>query len=779
MLASYIYAFNGFLIVWGQHYQFSMITVYLPLFLFLLEKALNRERFSPSVPLVTTCIVIYSYYTGYMTMILGGLYIIVRLVSNADLSWKKRFRQFFLTCGSMVLGICMGLFSLLPGLALVSNVSSRLDNNVGLLERVLTNIAPYPWRYYPTLILRFFSSNLEGIGNYDIQLPYRGYGNYYEAPSVFFSTLFIVLAVQYLFYLLYSKESRRKKVLQWMIVLFAATALLLMIGSLVFNGLSAPFSRHTFILMPLFALLTAKMTDIIFKENLFSRFGALVTALCSFVIYLLCYKRIAETPSIKLTIILMCLTTLLMILILFIVSRKKSYRKLTPIALYILLFICTGLNIIVDSHMTSRGRSSVSKGEENYFDYLYNSDMESLLQYLNDTDSTFYRLEKTYANASLCMESCAQNYRGIGTYNSTMNRNILEFTDKLIPNMNLVNFSRNTFLHITHDDVFTTLFGIKYVVSMDPDYSNDAYKFVKQFGTLYLYQNRYPASIGRLFTKTVDKDIFESNEELLDNTALLSEVVITDEPDQFSLNAAELATYSKHDLPDYVDYNSSDFSSYLKADAPNIFSWTSNISVPLKSELKDCTEAVTIDFEISCDIPTEINFLTNNGKADTTNYELTMPESNTIYQVSLTVPSDTQVLNCITRYPNVTCTIQNITFSAQSSADKFAEDIGVIVDNPTNDSHLSGSITAETEGLAFFAIPYEAGWDALLDDEPVELIRTDYGFTGFYVKPGSHTFTLTYHAPLLKEGIITSGIFWAVYLLVTVHIRKKTNIPFQ
>ncbi len=47
LLAAYIYGLNGFLIVWGQHYQFGMITVYLPVLLFLLERSLQRKKITP------------------------------------------------------------------------------------------------------------------------------------------------------------------------------------------------------------------------------------------------------------------------------------------------------------------------------------------------------------------------------------------------------------------------------------------------------------------------------------------------------------------------------------------------------------------------------------------------------------------------------------------------------------------------------------------------------------------------------------------------------------
>ena len=44
LFAAYIYGLNGFLMVWGQHYQFGIITVYLPLLLLFSERTFRRKR---------------------------------------------------------------------------------------------------------------------------------------------------------------------------------------------------------------------------------------------------------------------------------------------------------------------------------------------------------------------------------------------------------------------------------------------------------------------------------------------------------------------------------------------------------------------------------------------------------------------------------------------------------------------------------------------------------------------------------------------------------------
>lgn len=773
-VASYLYAFNGFMMVWGQHYQFSMIVVYLPFYLFLLEKALRKKKFAPSVPFLTACIVMYSYYMGYMTMIVGGIYLIIRLFFVESLPWKSQIRIFLLNCGSMLLGVGMALATLLPGYAIVTNVSSRLASDSNLFERIIENIAAYPSRYYPTTILRFFSSNLEGIGNSSIGLPYRGYGNYYEAPNLFFSTLFVVLAVQYLFYLLHSKESLRTKITHWTLIALTAISLFLMVGSLIFNGFSAPFSRHTFVLMPLFALMTAKMLDEIWINRQFSLIGGLLTILGMGAVYTLTYLWAAVTPSSKANIILLFATGTVMVVILFFAARRTALKGLSRNILYALLIACVGCNVISDSHMTARGRSSVAKGSEEYFGYLYNSDMDTLLEYLKESDPTFYRLEKTFSSASLCMESCAQNYRGISTYNSTINKNIQEFTARMLPNLNLVNFSRLTYRHILQDDSYATLFGIKYLVTDDANYSNDTYQFVKQFGSLYLYQNRFQASVGRLYTQTLDKDTYESASVSIDNTALLPSIVITDQRDELAIDPESLTSYSTQPLPDLTARGNDSFKSFADPDN-NSVKWNTEISIPMERSLLSTAGPVTMEFDLTVDNPSEVNFITDNGQTETTNYELTLENGGIPYHVTLTIPPDTDHLEIITRYPNIHCVLNNIQFSSQSTAVGFSGDSGVTVNNTARDSRLDGTISAAEDSVAFFAIPYESGWTATLDGEPVELLRLNYGFTGFYVTPGEHEFTFTYHAPMLKEGILLSSLFWAAFLLFsfTPYLKRR------
>ena len=165
---------------------------------------------------------------------------------------------------------------------------------------------------------------------------------------------------------------------------------------------------------------------------------------------------------------------------------------------------------------------------------------ETLLNYVEETDPEFARLEKTTGPGSYCLESCAQDYRGISTYNSTLNKNIMEFVEKLFPKLNLVNYAHLSYRQMEGDDVFAVLFGIRYLVTDTPDYENDTWKLIRQSGDLYLYKNQYNASLGRLYTQTVDADDYEAAADSVCVSQLLTQAVILDEADSLALSGEEL-----------------------------------------------------------------------------------------------------------------------------------------------------------------------------------------------------------------------------------------------
>ena len=55
----------------------------------------------------------------------------------------------------------------------------------------------------------------------------------------------------------------------------------------------------------------------------------------------------------------------------------------------------------------------------------------------------------------------------------------------------------------------------------------------------------------------------------------------------------------------------------------------------------------------------------------------------------------------------------------------------------------------------------------------MELVRADYGYTGFYVSAGQHTFSFTYELPGLKAGGAASLICLCLLAGISIVSRKR------
>ena len=78
------------------------------------------------------------------------------------------------------------------------------------------------------------------------------------------------------------------------------------------------------------------------------------------------------------------------------------------------------------------------------------------------------------------------------------------------------------------------------------------------------------------------------------------------------------------------------------------------------------------------------------------------------------------------------------------------------------DDQLAGEISTPVASLLLFAMPFDRGWSATLDGEPLELFRADYGLTAALVPAGTHAIALDYVPPGRPLGIaLATGVLAA------------------
>ena len=89
---------------------------------------------------------------------------------------------------------------------------------------------------------------------------------------------------------------------------------------------------------------------------------------------------------------------------------------------------------------------------------------------------------------------------------------------------------------------------------------------------------------------------------------------------------------------------------------------------------------------------------------------------------------------------------------------------------------FTAKVTRTKESLVFFSVPYEKGWSAFVNGEPVEIEKVNVGFMAIKVPAGKTTIRFNYQPPLLKEGLLitagTSFIFIAYIIIFAVYSRN-------
>lgn len=650
LFAAYIYGLNGFLMVWGQHYQFGIITVYLPLLLLFAERTFQQRKRRCLLPVIVFLTVIAHVYLAYMSCLTTGVYLIFRVLLVTELPVKERLIRFLKTCLGMLLGVFMGLCAMLPAAYVIFGVTSRMESEYSLIQRLLKGFIPLEGESYLTMLYRFFSANLLNKNG-----DYAGYSNYYEDPSVFASIFLVIFGVQYFCVLWRSRMSRYKKGVLYGAVALVIFCLVLPFAGIVFNGCSGYVSRFTFVLMPFFALLIAWMTDFFLEGEKLCIPALVATGVLSVCVYISGHELTSQPPQKLLILGMLAISVLATFLLLagqFV--KNPKYRKGFCA---VLILLAVG-DMCMEGKGTVTDRGAVEKTDTTCLTDLYSEDVKAALAWLKETDGSFYRVEKTYLEGIVSMTSLAQDYSSISTYNSMQNGNVKEFAFNAAPGLLFDGLNYYCYSEHPEDGELPLFLGVRYLLAKD-DQVPDTYEFVRSFGTISVYQAKEYAGIVSFYnaSRAMTNEDFKAKCNSRGNQQSLDKVLL-----------ARLG----------IEESQEEIESYQA-----------------EAEAKGSTDPVK-----------------------------------------------------------------------KTTKDSYAGDRGTFtLEKAGNDSHLTGTAEVPSDGYLLITVPYEGGWELTLDGEKQEILKADLGFMGVRVSAGSHTFSLDYHPPLLREGCILSIIGWLIYMI--------------
>lgn len=559
MITSYAYALNGFLLVWGQHYQFGTVVIYFPLMLLFCEKFIQKKKRKALFPVMVFLCGIYSVYFTYMCLAATGLYLLFRILMLDGLTWKERIQRFLLGCAEMIMGVGMSLVVFLPMAEVLLNVSSRLESGgTGLLDFLRQCFTPYSRKFYLSMLKRMFSSNLQnGYGL--AKGPQQYVMNYYEDPVLFCSTLAVFLNVQFLAVLRKADMTKRAKRVLYGVAALILVGTALPVGGTVFNYFTLPTQRYTFVLMTVFLLLMAWMWDYMRKGGKLNLVLILaVTALMGWAYW--CGYEQAGFQEYRTNILILTVTGILTAVCLTLLCFLKD-TQIRNVILGVMGIVLV-VNVVSEGGTNYQNRVTMKKTDvpaevmvqetqryeemrtsddkemkyraeiekpQDFFREMYRVDLADCLNYLKENDPTFYRVEKDYISGTVSMDSSGQGYRGISTYNSVMNGNVKEFVETCYPELFFADHNHYTFWNNVDDNWLAAFLGVKYILSGNGEPDETKYKLLDQVGSLYIHENVLDAQTAHFYTQDISEESLkelcteENREELLGEAIALED----------------------------------------------------------------------------------------------------------------------------------------------------------------------------------------------------------------------------------------------------------------
>ncbi|MBQ8317199.1 MAG: YfhO family protein [Lachnospiraceae bacterium] len=537
-ISAYLLTFNGYMMLWGQHYFLGTSCVFAMLLLGALENFLEKDckKGGWFVALVVAWILLFSYYVGYMILLVCAVYFLFRYFTTRSI---KGIKEMLCDLGHCLWAVFSGLFAagiiFIPACYYVMTNSTRLDSSdADALEKLFEELTQFSFSDVGERLSRLVSNNLLCIENAD-GLHFE---NYYEAPQLFCTIFMFFFFGQWIVYEIKNTKGKGpwtalviKLVLVFLMIFNSATGLVL-------NAFAYASYRYTYLLFPFMGLCVGIVFQEVIHKKEISLVGVVIGCLLTVVSwgysYLNCTNEVIDYVALIGVILLIGA-----ILFLIMWKKNKIYDRACVI-LVCLLIVTTAL----DGWYTNCNRRTVTED-----DFTLSWDSKGLagetaeaIAWVENQDDSFYRMGKTYNNWNSLGEPLIEGYSGIVWYNSTLNSNITDYYEKIYESSNTDIFAIKLFrldsqLDYRANDIVNT----KYLLARSEQQNNN-WKLIHTIGNVYIHISNNSASAAKWYTNTIPKEEFErlgaeeKAEVLLDTVVVESEHSIIYESSDAAVN---------------------------------------------------------------------------------------------------------------------------------------------------------------------------------------------------------------------------------------------------
>jgi uncharacterized membrane protein YfhO len=511
ILCAIVFAFNGHMMLWGQHYFFASFVALLPL-LFLAFERLYLE----SKGLLFSVIVAVLFPNLYLFLPLAFLflfYFLSRVLLDREVyrahavsAISKKAVPVF---GYGSLGVTLGAALWLPYLFVLTESPRISLSFTDRLNYLAVNFfKPNNLDYYTSLLLRFFSNNAVGTGD-----GFFGYLNYYESPLFFSGSLICVLLLPQIF----RKAGRRTRILTGLIVAALIFSISFPSIAAMMNGLQNASFRWGYTVIFAQILLLALALRTIACDGIH---GGLLRATALGILLVLIFASGSgvaiyglEHARAIVGVVAMTLVFLAIYCLLFLNLPTDSRL------LRFLLIGVLSVEVIVQNYPTLNNRITIDAGAEGWLQQDYFDDTALAARHLASIDPGFYRVDKGY-NQRLSAP-LIQGYRGLTGYNSL--DAAMPFTDHL--KAALVHTTQLYVLGNQRPDL-SRLLSTKYLLTKQPREVSAFHSFVAQVGDIHIFEDELFLPLGLMYRRYMTLEDFTELPLNARDQALLQAVVV-------------------------------------------------------------------------------------------------------------------------------------------------------------------------------------------------------------------------------------------------------------
>ena len=371
----------------------------------------------------------------------------------------------------------------------------------------------------------------------------------------------------------------------------------------------------------------------------------------------------------------------------------------------------------------------------------------------------FYRSDIDYRKTS--NECVYYNLNGVSYFSSTINSKFASVINKL------GHRAGTNFYGIKGNNALTQLlFNIKYLYNESNYYTN--FETIDSSDSIYLYKNNYETSYGYVFDKKFEKFYYDTNSNpfslqnnLVEHATNGSIFYIYEPIRSENIKVASAGENFSRGSYTYNEDVTNDYICKIKYEKNKDIIYELNLKYICQNE-NDIVINIDPSNTYACNIKV-------NGSIYYSDYKI----SNEMVTVGGLKEGDELIVNIKIEKKATEGTIK--CYFAEYNASQFDKFYKYITKNPVNitefeDGHIKLNTTVDYEKTLFLSIPYNEGWSATDNGEPIEILKDNY-FILIPLEKGEHNIELRYSTPFLGVGFIISGM--SLMALYAIYKYKK------